>query len=132
KMQVWETSGSDLQFSAADIGVDYLGHIVENQHIQQQTLAAAQKHPQIDVICPAQPQQYQPGQLTLDNGQTLTAELIVAADGARSILREQAGIESRGWAYKQHGLWPPYILKTRIKKRPGNVFYRAAHWRSYH
>jgi 2-octaprenylphenol hydroxylase len=104
KMQVWETSGSDLQFSAADIGVDYLGHIVENQHIQQQTLAAAQKHPQIDVICPAQPQYYQPGQLTLDNGQTLTAELIVAADGARSILREQAGIESRGWAYKQHGL----------------------------
>lgn len=104
KMQVWETSGSDLQFSAADIGVDYLGHIVENQHIQQQTLAAAQKHPQIDVICPAQPQQYQPGQITLDNGQTLTAELIVAADGARSILREQAGIESRGWAYKQHGL----------------------------
>ncbi|HAO24123.1 MAG TPA: FAD-binding protein, partial [Methylophaga sp.] len=27
-----------------------------------------------------------------------------AADGARSMLREQTGIQSRGWAYQQHGL----------------------------
>jgi len=104
KMQVWETAGSDLQFSAADIGVDYLGHIVENQHIQQQALIAAQRHSQIEFICPSQPQHYQTGQIALDNGQTLTAKLVVAADGARSILREQAAIQSRGWAYQQHGL----------------------------
>ncbi len=103
-MQVWETADSDLQFSAADIGVDYLGHIVENQHIQQQALAAAKLHPQIEFICPAQLQHYQAGQITLESGRVLTAELIVAADGANSVLREQAGISSRGWTYQQHGL----------------------------
>jgi 2-octaprenylphenol hydroxylase len=103
-MQVWETADSDLQFSAADIGVDYLGHIVENQHIQQQALAAAKLHPQIEFICPVQLQHYQAGQISLESGRVLTAELIVAADGANSILREQAGISSRGWTYQQHGL----------------------------
>lgn len=104
KMQVWETADSVLQFSAAEIGVDYLGHIVENQLIQQQAIALASNHPQIDLICPEKPQHYQTGQITLENGRALTADLIVAADGAHSLLREQAGITSRGWAYQQHGL----------------------------
>jgi 2-octaprenylphenol hydroxylase len=103
-MQVWETADSFLQFSAAEIGVDYLGHIVENQLIQQQAIALASNHPQIDLICPEKPQHYQTGQITLENGRALTADLIVAADGAHSLLREQAGITSRGWAYQQHGL----------------------------
>ena len=104
KMQVWETADSNLYFNAADIGEAYLGHIVENQHIQQQAIALAQINPQIEFICPAQPQHYQAGQITLDNGEILTADLIVAADGARSLLREHATIQTRGWSYQQHGL----------------------------
>lgn len=103
-MQVWENQGSDVQFSATDIGLDYLGHIIENQHIQYQALARVQAHPQIELICPAQPETYESGRIQLENGKTLTAKLIVAADGARSLLREQAGIASRGWSYQQHGL----------------------------
>lgn len=103
-MQVWETPHSNLQFSAADIGIDYLGHIVENQLIQQQAVTVARKHPQIEFICPEKPQHYQPGQITFENGKVFTAELIIAADGAHSRLREQAGISSRGWPYQQHGL----------------------------
>ncbi|MBN46036.1 MULTISPECIES: UbiH/UbiF/VisC/COQ6 family ubiquinone biosynthesis hydroxylase [unclassified Methylophaga] len=104
KMQVWETADSNLYFNAAEIGTAYLGHIVENRHIQQQAIAEIRKHPQITFICPAQPEQYQAGQIRLENGKKLTAGLIVAADGARSMLREQTGIQSRGWAYQQHGL----------------------------
>jgi len=104
KMQVWETADSNLYFNAAEIGKAYLGHIVENQHIQQQAIAEVRKHPQITFICPAQLQHYQAGQIRLENGNTITAELIVAADGAHSVLREQAGIQSRGWAYQQQGL----------------------------
>lgn len=104
KMRVWETTDNGLDFDAADIGVAYLGHIVENQHIQQHAIAMARTHSQIEFICPAQSQNYQAGQIRLENGKTLTAELIVAADGAHSLLREQAGIQSRGWAYQQQGL----------------------------
>lgn len=104
KMQVWETPESNLYFDAAEIGVPFLGHIVENQHIQQQAMSLANAHPQIAVICPAQPQHYQAGKITLEDGRAISAKLVVAADGARSILREQAGIQSRGWAYQQHGL----------------------------
>jgi 2-octaprenyl-6-methoxyphenol hydroxylase len=37
----------------------------------------------------------------LSSDQTITARLLVAADGARSGLRERAGIASRGWTYSQ-------------------------------
>jgi 2-octaprenylphenol hydroxylase len=39
--------------------------------------------------------------LELEDGRKLTADLIVAADGARSNLRDWAGIKTKGWAYDQ-------------------------------
>jgi 2-octaprenyl-6-methoxyphenol hydroxylase len=42
--------------------------------------------------------------VTLSNGDTLDAKLLVAADGARSAIREQAGIKSFGWSYGQSGI----------------------------
>jgi 2-octaprenyl-6-methoxyphenol hydroxylase len=41
---------------------------------------------------------------TLANGATLSARLLVAADGARSAIREQAGIATYGWNYDQSGI----------------------------
>jgi 2-octaprenyl-6-methoxyphenol hydroxylase len=43
-------------------------------------------------------------ELSLSDGQVLRAPLIVAADGARSWLRQQAGIGTRGHDYRQSGL----------------------------
>ena len=42
--------------------------------------------------------------VTLSNGETISARLLVAADGARSAIREQAGIKSFGWSYGQSGI----------------------------
>ncbi len=42
--------------------------------------------------------------VTLSNGETIAAKLLVAADGARSAIREQAGIKSFGWSYGQSGI----------------------------
>ena len=39
-----------------------------------------------------------------DDGDAATARLLVAADGARSSIRERAGIQSFGWAYGQSGI----------------------------
>ncbi|MFO1111277.1 MAG: ubiquinone biosynthesis hydroxylase [Bradyrhizobium sp.] len=40
----------------------------------------------------------------LSDGATVAASLLVAADGARSKLREQAGIATHGWDYDQSGI----------------------------
>src|SRR5689334_6945592 len=42
--------------------------------------------------------------VVLADGATIAASLLVAADGARSKLREQAGIATHGWEYDQSGI----------------------------
>src|ERR1700694_1271854 len=42
--------------------------------------------------------------VTLGDGSVIEASLLVAADGARSKLRERAGIATHGWDYNQSGI----------------------------
>ena len=42
--------------------------------------------------------------VTLSDGNIIEASLLVAADGARSKLRERAGIATHGWDYNQSGI----------------------------
>ncbi len=44
------------------------------------------------------------GTVTLDDGRTLTASLVIGADGRRSALRALAGIKTVGWTYPQLGI----------------------------
>lgn len=41
---------------------------------------------------------------TLSDGSVRSTRLLVAADGARSVIREQAGIATHGWSYGQSGI----------------------------
>lgn len=100
-MKVWESRDNTLHFDSADIGEAILGHIVENRHLQQACLARCKQISTIDFLCPAKPTALTDQTLTLEDGQRLTADLIVGADGARSLLRDWAGIESKGWDYQQ-------------------------------
>jgi 2-octaprenyl-6-methoxyphenol hydroxylase len=43
-------------------------------------------------------------EVTLSDGRMIAASLLVAADGARSKLRERAGIATHGWDYDQSGI----------------------------
>jgi 2-octaprenyl-6-methoxyphenol hydroxylase len=51
--------------------------------------------------------------VTLADNNAVTARLLVAADGARSAIREQAGIASHGWSYGQSA-----IVTTVAHERP--------------
>jgi len=96
-MQVWDGEGSgEIRFHADEAGVSVLGHIVENE-----VLLAALEHRLAElpsVRChygawlsalqtPARGRR-----LVLADGRRRWAPLVVAADGARSQLRELAGI----------------------------------------
>lgn len=104
RMCVWESSQSMLEFEAADSGLAWLGHIVENDAIQHSAMQLCQQHPDITVYCPATPSSFKDNVLALDGGLALGTKLVVAADGAHSQIREWAGIRSRGWDYQQSGL----------------------------
>ena len=43
-------------------------------------------------------------EVALASGETISAKLLIAADGARSAIREAAGIQSVGWDYDQAGI----------------------------
>ncbi|MDX3773832.1 FAD-dependent oxidoreductase [Chromatiaceae bacterium AAb-1] len=92
-----------VTFTAEEIGRSHLGHIVENNLVQ---LALWQQfNERITVFCPdgitAFTQTAEQAELTLESGKVLQARLVIAADGARSQLRELAGIGTSGWQYQQ-------------------------------
>ncbi len=95
-------------FEAAQVGQPHLGHIVENRVIQHALQSQAQQFANVSWLCPVQIVRAdllsQPPQVTLADGQTLTAALIVGADGAQSRVRQWAQIGEFADAYAQHAL----------------------------
>lgn len=103
KMQVWEPEGDyQLIFDAADEGKDYLGHIVENSVIRKALLDNLPNH--IALYCPVILTAINEQGVTLNNNETLQAKLIVAADGANSWVRSNAGFELTTYSYQQQAL----------------------------
>jgi len=94
-MHVWDQrSLGEIHFDSAEIGEPNLGHIVQNRIIQLALWERLESKPGIHIHCPAKIRDYDPAArvVMLDDGSQLSAEVVVAADGARSALRELAGI----------------------------------------
>ena len=108
-MRVWDAGGrGSISFDAAEIGEPDLGHIVENRVTQ---LALWERLASLETaqrICPDSieriERQESLSRAVLNSGLVVEADLIVAAEGATSPVREMAGIASSGWAYDQHAI----------------------------
>jgi len=105
-MQVWDGSGTgQIHFSAASVHADVLGHIVENRVVQDALLECLQVSG-IEMLANARLEQMRRSGdewlLTLADGRTLRAPLVIAADGANSAVRRLTGCETREWDYQQH------------------------------
>lgn len=109
-MEVFGDSGGHLEFSAYDSGVDELAWMIESAQMQHELWETAKRQGNVTLLCPARPQtltlDFQPEAacLTLDGDRTLSARLIVAADGADSWTRQMAGIDVSFKAYGQMGV----------------------------
>jgi 2-polyprenylphenol 6-hydroxylase len=105
RMQVWEgTPLQSLAFDAAELAVPQLGHIVEDSLLRATlwdalgSIATTGVHVTRLAVESGRPR------LRLSNAEVLEAELVVAAEGADSPLREWAGIDVGGWAYPQRSI----------------------------
>ena len=109
EMQVWDAGGAGtIHFDCADIGEPYLGHMIEPRIIQAALLRRVASITPVSLFCPAQLRDINitdmEARVDLDQGAALTAELVVAADGTRSRVRERLGIKTRDHDYRQSGL----------------------------
>ncbi len=81
------------------------GHIVENRAVRRALAARLAELPQARVIAPGRLASLErgPGRVDarLEDGREIRARLLVAADGARSTLRQEAGIAAAEITYAQ-------------------------------
>ncbi len=102
-MHVWDGEGTaDIHFNCADVRENHLGHIVENSVIVTALRKKIAEHAQIKLIQPAKIvnlQRKDTVHIELDNGELLCTNLLIAADGAQSKVRELAEFETREWDY---------------------------------
>ena len=108
QMQVWDGSGTgNIHFAASSVHADLLGHIVENQVIQDALLEQLLASP-VQLLNNARLESLRRTVdgwlLTLADGRELQAPLLVAADGANSAVRRLAGCATREWDYLHHAI----------------------------
>ncbi len=107
-MHVWDGSGTGkVHFSASSVHAEVLGHIVENRVVQD-ALVERLHDSNIGLLADARLEQMRHSGddwlLTLSDGRTLRAPLVVAADGANSTVRRMTGTATREWDYLHHAI----------------------------
>ena len=108
-MRVWDESStvdsaSTLQFDAAEFAVPHLGFIVENrlvQHALLEVLGKLEIDMRFGTVITDLRREDDCYQLRLQDDEQLRADLVIAADGARSFIRDHVGIRTEDWPYGQ-------------------------------
>jgi 2-polyprenylphenol 6-hydroxylase len=98
KIHVWDAlNQADIHFDSTAIAEPCLGYIIENNLIQSALQERIKHYPHLTWMTPVELSSWcvneNHAQLTTSDGRVLTTRLAVAADGAQSWLRKEAGIE---------------------------------------
>jgi 2-octaprenyl-6-methoxyphenol hydroxylase len=114
--------GRTVGFVPEDVGLPALGYVAEHRVLTAELQAFLATSPQVQWRCEAQVTQVDPGtdytvvhyQQGGQAGQVKT-RLVVGADGARSPIRQQAQIQTKGWKY-----WQSCVTFTIRHQNPTN------------
>ena len=110
-MKVWDGEGTgSIHFAAADIHAEALGHIVENRLVTSALNELALTRQNLDLmqgvsvqeiygVEPSEKQQAIQVGLKLSTDKHIYTRLLIGADGANSVVREQMGFSLRQWDY---------------------------------
>jgi 2-octaprenylphenol hydroxylase len=108
RMDVAGDASGAIRLDAYESGVSHLASILESGRLQHALWQAIEADGNVAVHCPASIEsivrEASLTQITLADGTTLEAELVVGADGAASRIREWAGLASTLTPYGQSGV----------------------------
>jgi len=114
-MQVQGDAGGEIAFSAYETGVPELAWIIESSLMACEFWETAKRQSNLTMFCPARPQALEmrdeAAVLTLSDGMVLSAQLLVAADGRDSWVREAAGLVAHNTPYGEKGLVANFITE---------------------
>lgn len=100
--------GGFVNLNAEHYGVEALGQVVELHDAGQRLFTLLTQAPNVHLHCPARvvdvKRDMTSASVTLDNGETLQADLLVAADGSHSTLAQACGILWQRASYQQVGI----------------------------
>lgn len=118
EMVVWDAEGTGkITFSSAEVRQPELGFIVENTVINTALNAHLDTLGELRQFRGHKVLSYEYGEglnrLQLEEGIQLHAALVIAADGANSFIRQQAGFHCREWDYGQQA-----IVATVLTEKP--------------
>ncbi|OOH88884.1 2-octaprenyl-3-methyl-6-methoxy-1,4-benzoquinol hydroxylase [Pasteurellaceae bacterium 15-036681] len=115
-LETWEIDGFNTAFHANELGLDKLGYMVENNLIQIGLWDALKAYPNCTQAVGfnqiSANQQDGVWTVTLDQDRQFSAPLLLACDGANSVVRSWAGIGLTSWQYRQHCLLA--VVKTEL------------------
>ncbi|TDF35031.1 FAD-dependent 2-octaprenylphenol hydroxylase [Alteromonadaceae bacterium M269] len=105
-MHVWDKdSFASIDFDHQQVNQDNLGHIVENAVITNSLLAVAKQSEHITFLTPDSVVKVDVNDhgcfIQTQNGEILSARLLVGADGGQSKVRQQANMPQTFWDYEQ-------------------------------
>lgn len=109
--------------NAADEGVPAFGYVVEAYQFLNDLFKGVEQLPNVSIFFSNKITNVavneQHAQVMLQNGQQLTAKLLVGADGGRSTVRELAGINARQTDYQQYAV----VTTVGLKRSHANIAY---------
>ncbi len=109
QMHVWDSSGNGkIHFDSAALGEGTLGHIIENGVMVAALYERLAQLDNVELVCPVRLKRLVEGTedmvLECEDGRILASRLLIGADGSRSWVRQQAGIDTTGRDYRQCAL----------------------------
>jgi ubiquinone biosynthesis UbiH/UbiF/VisC/COQ6 family hydroxylase len=108
RMEVYGDRGGRLDFSAHESDLHALSWIGESDLLRCELWESLKRQHNVTLFSPVTPTKFVRNdgavEITLNNGQTLSAALIVGADGRDSWLRQAAGINAHSREYGQQAI----------------------------